>query len=160
MNHVLCVFLFVMLCVNYCAGFLPSRIVLSKTTRRTHSLPVVRAEQNEVNLPTPTVASRKWRTLRNIIVSGSLGAVILFSYLNTRKVIQEATSSNCPYCMGSGLLLCGECMGRRYTNGTTCSKCHGHGTVVCMNCKGDGKMMAELPKLPTNSLPSTIQQEH
>jgi hypothetical protein len=75
-------------------------------------------------------------------IGGTVGVMSVAFILELKKA-NELSTEVCPYCMGSGQLLCGICLGAGVTmvNGveTECSVCHGTGLVLCINCKGDGR---------------------
>jgi len=74
-------------------------------------------------------------------VMGSLSAT-----LRKRDEVKERLK--CPYCEGSGQLVCGRCLGAasvKTKDGmtTTCTQCDGTGTVICINCQGTGVSVPE-----------------
>ena len=75
-------------------------------------------------------------------MGGTVGVMGMAFILELRKM-QDDSLEGCPYCMASGEILCGQCLGRGKT-GTgaadcECSLCMGRGRVICINCKGDGR---------------------
>lgn len=86
-------------------------------------------------------------------VGGTVGVMGMAFIVEMRKM-QDESLEGCPYCMGNGEILCGECLGQgmslqcapntaKLTNDgkCQCSSCRGRGLVICINCKGDGRNM-------------------
>ena len=77
-------------------------------------------------------------------VGGTVGVMGMAFIVETRK-LQDESLDMCPYCMGSGEILCGECLGSGLSmdaetgNQVQCSSCQGRKQVLCINCKGDGR---------------------
>lgn len=85
-------------------------------------------------------------------VGGSVGVIgTVISTLYKRDEVKDRLK--CPYCNGSGQILCGVCFGTGMESiniaGTdewqevVCSTCEGAGTVVCINCQGSGLAVPE-----------------
>jgi len=77
-------------------------------------------------------------------VGGTVGVMGMAFIIELRK-LQENSLEGCPYCMSSGEILCGQCLGNGKTSlgpgkqDCVCSLCAGRGLVICINCKGDGR---------------------
>jgi len=65
---------------------------------------------------------------------GVLGSVVAIEM----KKAKVQLSKNCPYCMGTGSLMCAACLG---ANDPSCPVCAGQGLVSCENCKGRGRFI-------------------
>lgn len=75
-------------------------------------------------------------------VGGMVGVMGMAFVVEARK-LEEQSLEGCPYCMGNGEILCGECLGigsnSESSGKTSCASCKGRGLVICINCKGDGR---------------------
>ena len=79
----------------------------------------------------------------NAFVGGTVG-VMSTAFILEMKKISDQRLEGCPYCLGSGQILCGSCIGTGITNlgqpnQCSCSQCSGIGLITCVNCKGDGR---------------------
>ena len=79
-------------------------------------------------------------------VGGTVGVMAMAFLVEARK-LQDQSLEGCPYCMGNGEILCGECLGLGNLKANSsnekcmCGSCRGRGLVICINCKGDGRNM-------------------
>lgn len=89
--------------------------------------------------PTPVIEA-----FSAAFVGGTVGVMGMAFIVETRK-LQDESLDMCPYCMGSGEILCGECLGSGEAmdavngNIVQCCSCQGRKQVLCINCKGDGR---------------------
>jgi hypothetical protein len=70
-------------------------------------------------------------------IGGTVG-VMSVAFIVELKKLNDRNLERCPYCMGNGEILCGQCLGARRI-ATSCVCCGGRGLVTCINCKGDGR---------------------
>lgn len=72
-------------------------------------------------------------------VGGTIGVMSVSVIVELRKSL-DRSEDDCPYCMGNGEILCGDCYGAKMKGQSTCPTCGGRGLVMCLNCKGDGRI--------------------
>jgi hypothetical protein len=89
-------------------------------------------------------------------IGGTVG-VMSVAFIVELKKLNDRNLERCPYCMGNGEILCGQCLGARRTL-TNCGCCGGRGLVTCINCKGDGRgtPVMFLSKAMTNPVRPTL----
>ena len=98
-----------------------------------------RSRKTSLQLMTPVIEA-----FSAAFVGGTVGVMGMAFIVETRK-LQDESLDMCPYCMGSGEILCGECLGLgEAIDAVTgsiaqCSSCQGRKQVLCINCKGDGR---------------------
>lgn len=89
----------------------------------------------------------KWST---IFMAGAVAAISVGAYVNLRRSMEMKrklaieNANRCPYCKGTGTLLCAGCMGgdtNTQDGSCPCSICQGKTVVSCVNCKGSGSMI-------------------
>ena len=62
---------------------------------------------------------------------GVIGSVVAIEA--KQRAVQK--SKDCPYCNGTGSLICAACLG------AGCPACNHMGSIVCENCKGRGRFI-------------------
>lgn len=87
----------------------------------------------------------------NGFIGGSVGVIgTVISTMIKKEEVKDRLK--CPYCAGSGQILCGHCLSTGVVKyqmedgsiGTkTCENCEGTGSVVCINCQGSGISVPE-----------------
>lgn len=91
---------------------------------------------------------RAVEALSDAFVGGTVGVMSVAFILELKKVADQRLDG-CPYCMGNGEILCGQCFGNPLgvpessapgAAMITCNVCNGRGLVQCINCKGDGRI--------------------
>ena len=91
---------------------------------------------------------RAVEALSDAFVGGTVGVMSVAFILELKKVADQRLDG-CPYCMGNGEILCGQCFGNPMgvpessapgAPMCACNICNGRGLVQCINCKGDGRI--------------------
>ena len=82
--------------------------------------------------------------LSQAFTGGTVGVMSIMFLLEIKK-LQDQQLEGCPYCLGSGEILCASCLGNgklnmRQSSECFCPVCSGRGVIVCINCKGDGRL--------------------
>ncbi|CAN0502446.1 unnamed protein product, partial [Phaeothamnion confervicola] len=88
------------------------------------------------------------RVRLNGFVGGTVGVIgTILSIEAKKQKVKERVS--CPYCQGSGNIVCGSCCGsgtlsiRNVVSGAqitmSCPVCSGRTCIVCAICHGDGR---------------------
>lgn len=89
----------------------------------------------------------KWSS---IFMAGAFAAISIGAFVSVRRSMETKrklaieNSNRCPYCKGTGTLLCAGCLGsgtNTQDGSCPCSICNGSTVVTCVNCKGSGSMI-------------------
>jgi hypothetical protein len=139
-------FLLLLVIVNAAAFNTCSRPFKMKM-HKLQSLPtreLVKKNSNSLRLVTAlSMVLGEMEGFSQAFVGGMVGVMGMAFVVEARK-IEEESLEGCPYCMGNGEILCGECLGigtiaKSKGSNCSCSSCKGRGLVICINCKGDGR---------------------
>ncbi len=89
-----------------------------------------------------------WDSVSRIAVGGAIGvlstaAILEFQRITAKPHLEYINDDDkkCPYCQGTGQIVCGKCFGSKIVNDSIrCSCCDGNGFIECLNCKGVGQV--------------------
>ncbi len=114
------------------------------------SNPLITSTNNDQQHQVQDLSVKGWKWpsmfMLGTVTAVSIGVFIAaYRNMESKRKLDNENINCCPYCRGTGTLLCGSCLGtdtKSLDGSGPCSKCSGSAVVLCVNCKGSGSMLA------------------
>jgi len=98
-------------------------------------------------------------SIASAVAGGTVGVLGSVIAIEAKKAAYQK-SKDCPYCDGSGSLMCAGCLGSGLAaDGSKCVVCSGVKAISCENCKGRGRFIPTMLDSRASRDPETAAED-